>query len=119
MMKAVILVSPEKLVIDEIPVFPIGRDEVQIKVSACGICGSDLRYFKGENPWALHTLGKNLKNPPNIILGHEFCGTVCDVGSKDNQHLLGKRVVVAPYKACGVCSDCRQGNYNLCRFTKI
>lgn len=117
-MKAVVLVSPGKLLVEEIPIFPLKFNEVQIKVSACGICGSDIRYFNGENPWALHTLGMQLKNPPNIVLGHEFCGTVHDVGSKENENLIGKRVVVSPFKTCGVCRDCRNGNYNLCKFTK-
>ncbi len=117
-MKAVVLVSPGKLLVEEVPIFPLKFNEVQIKVSACGICGSDIRYLNGENPWALHTLGMPLKNPPNIILGHEFCGTVHDVASKENENLIGKRVVVSPFKPCGVCRDCRNGNYNLCKFTK-
>ncbi|GAI52208.1 unnamed protein product, partial [marine sediment metagenome] len=42
-----------------------------IKVRVAGICGSDVRYFLGENPWALHTLGKSTREDKNFILGHE------------------------------------------------
>lgn len=117
-MRAAVLESPKKLVVREVPVFAPGPDEVQIQVKACGICGSDLRYFQGENPWALHTLGRHVDNPPNIILGHEFCGVVTEVGSRENESFLGSRVVVAPYKPCGRCDDCRSGNYHLCRYTR-
>ena len=60
----------------EIPVWPIESygdpDLVRVMVAACGVCGSDFRYCAGENPWAMHTLGRHVDNPPNIVLGHEF-----------------------------------------------
>ena len=98
---------------------PVSRpDEVLVRVKACGICGSDIRYYLGENPWALHTLGRAQENPPNIILGHEFAGEVVDAGGDAaGQGWLGKRVVVSPYKTCGICSFCRDGQYHLCRST--
>lgn len=117
-MKAAVLKAPGELAIQEVPIFKLKHDEVQIKVLSCGICGSDLRYFVGENPWALHTLGKHVDNPPNIILGHEFCGIVCDVGSNIYKSLLNRRVVVLPFKSCGNCYDCHNGNYNICKYTK-
>jgi len=39
----------------DITPFPLAADEVMVKVEACGVCGSDLRYYQGENPWSLHT----------------------------------------------------------------
>ena len=51
---------------------------VLVKVSKCGICGSDIRYYHGENPWAKQTLQQEVPNPPNIILGHELTGTVVE-----------------------------------------
>ncbi len=90
---------------------------VLIKVGACGICGSDLRYWTGENPWALHTLGHHVPNPPNIILGHEFAGTVVEVNSSAYEHLLGRRVGVQAFRVCGECKFCRSGRENLCRST--
>ena len=117
-MKAAVLEMPRKLVVKDIPMRKCGKDEVLVKVKACGICGSDIRYFNGENPWALHTLGKNLPNPPNIILGHELAGEVVEVGNELLKHLIGKRVGVEPYNTCGMCPFCRTGRYNLCRQTR-
>ena len=79
-MKAIVLRGPEKLELTDIPTFKLTeKNHVQVKVKACGICGSDLRYFAGQNPWALHTLGKHVDNPPNLVLGHEFSGEVVEV----------------------------------------
>ena len=105
--QAVILEKPETLKVKEIPIWPIesygDTNLLLVKVEACGICGSDLRYFKGENPWAQHTLGRHVENPPNIVLGHEFSGTVVAVLDKKHEHLLGKRVAPVCSKVCGVC----------------
>ena len=117
-MKAVVLRSPRNLELAEVPVPRLsGEDQVLIKVEACGICGSDLRYWAGENPWALHTLGRHVDNPSNIILGHEFAGIVAEVNAARYEHLLGKRVGVQAYRVCGACELCRSGHPNLCQQT--
>jgi len=72
--KALVLRSPEQLEIMDVPKPKLSAGQVLIKVSKCGICGSDVRYFHGENPWAKQTLGRHVDNPPNIILGHERTG---------------------------------------------
>lgn len=117
-MKAAVLEGPGKLTVREIPMRKCGKEEVLVKVKKCGICGSDLRYMKGENPWAQHTLGKSLPNPPNMIMGHEFAGEVVEAGDASFGHLVGKRVFVEPYNTCGMCEYCRTGRYNLCRNTR-
>ncbi len=117
-MKAVVLRSPRVLEYVEVPRPKLTREEdVLIEVKACGICGSDLRYWKGENPWALHTLGHHVDNPPNLIMGHEFAGVVAQVNSAGYESLLGRRVGVQPYRVCGACEFCRSGRHNLCRAT--
>jgi 2-desacetyl-2-hydroxyethyl bacteriochlorophyllide A dehydrogenase len=117
-MQAVVLKRPKELVLMDIP-RPKLTDEhhVLIQVAACGICGSDVRYWAGENPWALHTLGKHVDNPPNMVLGHEFAGVVVEVNSARFEHLLGRRVGAQAFRTCGVCSLCRSGHENLCRNT--
>lgn len=117
-MKAAVLEAPGRLVVKDIPMRTCAADEVLVKVHACGICGSDLKYFKGENPWAQHTLGHHVDNPPNMVIGHEFAGTVTAVGHERFAHLLGKRVFVEPYNTCGLCDYCRTGRYNLCKATR-
>ncbi|NLE46171.1 MAG: alcohol dehydrogenase catalytic domain-containing protein [Chloroflexi bacterium] len=117
-MKAVVLKRPRELVMMDVP-RPTLRDDyhVLVRVEACGICGSDLRYWLGENPWALHTLGRHEENPPNMILGHEFSGTIEEVNASQFEHLLGKRVGVQAFRVCGHCALCRSGRENLCRDT--
>lgn len=105
-MKAAVLRAPQDLAVLDIPVPPTGPGEVLIEVGACGICGSDLRYFEGENPWAKHTLGCEKPNPPNMVLGHEIAGT-CG----------GQRVAALAFRGCGQCVDCRRGRVQLCANT--
>lgn len=77
-MKAVVL-SEGKIAVEDIPQPPLAPDEVMVHVRACGICGSDLRYLAGENPWAQHTLGISKPNPPRMVLGHEVAGEIVAV----------------------------------------
>ena len=117
-MKALVLKSPERIEVLDVPRPKLSAGQALIKVSKCGICGSDVRYFYGENPWAKQTLGRHIDNPPNIILGHEFTGVVHEVFDKSDNYLLGKRVGVNTFIACGRCSYCRNGQENLCNYTK-
>ncbi|MFX0137534.1 MAG: zinc-binding dehydrogenase [Candidatus Hodarchaeota archaeon] len=121
LMNAVVLEKPFVLVNKEIPIWPIEEyndpDLLLIKVKACGICGSDFRYYQGENPWAQHTLGQKIENPPNIVLGHEFSGIVVGVLDDLNRKWLGKRVIPICSKTCGKCTMCTTGRENLCEST--
>ena len=94
--KAVVLEEPKKLSLKQIPMWPLldyNDDElILIKVHSCGLCGPDLRYYLGENPWGQHTLGQFIENPPNIVLGHEFAGEVVGVINPKYKNMLGKRV---------------------------
>ncbi|UCF96661.1 MAG: alcohol dehydrogenase catalytic domain-containing protein [Spirochaetaceae bacterium] len=71
---AVILERPGSISVKKIPIPPIQGPTVRVRMQACGICGSDVRYFSGENPWSLHTLGRHVPSPPNMVLGHEVSG---------------------------------------------
>jgi threonine dehydrogenase-like Zn-dependent dehydrogenase len=117
-MKAVVLNGPKQLDVIDIP-RPVLTDEhhVLIEVRACGICGSDLRYWAGENPWAQHTLGMHVDNPPGMVLGHEYAGVVIEVNAPQYEHLLGARVGAQAFRVCGECALCTTGHENLCRST--
>ncbi|HMF31385.1 MAG TPA: alcohol dehydrogenase catalytic domain-containing protein [Candidatus Lokiarchaeia archaeon] len=93
---------------------PPRSDMCIVKMEACGICGSDVSYFKGRNPWALHTLGHNLPSDPNMMLGHEIAGTIEDPHGATSESRRGEQVGIIAYKECGECIDCLEGNYNLC-----
>ncbi len=117
-MKAILLRKPYTLELVDIPRPTLtSPEQVLVEVRACGICGSDLRYYAGENPWALHTLGRHVDNPPNMLLGHEFAGVVVEVADPKHEALLGHRVGVQAFRTCGVCELCRSGHENLCRDT--
>jgi len=117
-MRALVLKAPKTLAVMDVPEMRPGPGQVIIRVSKCGICGSDIRYFCGENPWAKQTLGREIPNPPNIILGHEFVGVVDEVCDKRDAELIGTRVAVNTFITCGRCSFCRSGQENLCPNTK-
>ncbi len=78
-------------------------DELLISVAACGICGTDLHIFEG-----------SANSTPPVILGHEYAGTVCDVGKDVSQFKIGDRVVIDPNISCGYCYYCRRGLGHLC-----
>lgn len=117
-MKALVLKSRESLEVMDVPKPVLSPGHVMVKVSNCGLCGSDIRYFHGENPWAKQTLQMNIPNPPNIILGHEFVGDVVEVYDSIDEKLIGKRVAVQTWSACGRCDSCRRGQENFCKETK-
>jgi len=113
-MKAVVLRKPADLAVLDVPDPSPGEGEVLMRVTACGICGSDLRYVRGENPWAQHTIGELRENPPNIILGHEIVGIITEVGPGVPRDRIGDRVGVLCFKVCGKCAWCAIGLENLC-----
>jgi len=117
-MKAVVLHEKEKLSVEDVPKPPLERDEVMLHVTDCGICGSDIRYFHGENPWAQHTLGEMRPNPRNIIPGHEVAGVVVEIGRDADESLLGKRVAILSFKVDETCFWCRRGERHLCPNTQ-
>lgn len=117
-MKAVVLVEPGRLEVRDIPEPPLQSGQVMVRVRACGICGSDLRYFHGENPWAQHTLGIKKTNPPNMILGHEVSGDIVAVADPALQHRIGERVVLLAFSGCGSCFYCQHGMENICPNTE-
>ena len=108
---SVILKKPHVLAVENIPIPAIAGPSVRVRMQACGICGSDARYYQGDNPWSLHTLGKNLPSPPDMVLGHEVAGIVHE-GKKE------RRVAILAYKSCGKCAQCLAGRENLCSATE-
>ncbi len=85
---------------------PVPRDnEILIKVSACGVCHTELDEIEGRTPPS--------KFP--IIPGHQIVGRVDSSGSKASMFKKGDRVGVAwIHSSCGMCKFCREGLENLC-----
>ncbi len=118
LMKAAILTGTRRIHIESVPKPSPPAGWVLVRVEACGVCGSDLRYFEGENPWSLHTLGYHRPLPPRMILGHEIAGTIVEVPPDGDQTRLGERVVALCFKVCGQCPSCLRGNPQLCPNTQ-
>ena len=81
-----------------------GPDEVLVKVSACGVCHTELDEIEGR-----------IQPKLPMVLGHEIVGTVKSAGSEATKFSSGDRVGIAwIHSACGKCQFCRGGNENLC-----
>ncbi len=105
-MKAAVFYGKHDLRIMDIPVPEPGSGEVQIRVRACGICGTDVHIFEGDEGAA--------KSPPGTVLGHEFAGEITGTGRGVTGFRVGDRVCVDPNQLCGVCDYCRGGLGHYC-----
>ena len=86
----------------------IKDDEVLIKIKKTAICGTDLHIYKWD-AWAQ----KTIPNPMHV--GHEFVGTIVEIGSRVTQNLkIGDRVSGEGHLVCGSCRNCRAGHFHLC-----
>ena len=111
-MKAMVLTELCQLGIDSRPLSlqdlpdPIpGNRQVRLRVTACGVCHTELDEIEGRTP------------PPYlpVVLGHQVVGRVDALGPGTTRHAVGDRVGVAwIFSACGQCSFCRAGLENLC-----
>lgn len=105
LMKAAVLTGEKKIEIKNLPVPEIQQGQMEIKVSACGVCGSDIHMWKAGKGW-----GKNLQD---FVMGHEFCGVVTNPG--DSNFKVGDRVTFWANLDCGECDMCCAGLEHLCR----
>src|ERR1044071_3942295 len=88
----------------DVPVPKPSQRNVLVAVRATGICGTDLHIMKGE-----------YQVVPPLVLGHEICGTVAEVGPGVDTAWIGKRVVMETFfETCGQCAHCRDGRPNMC-----
>ena len=105
-MKSAVFYAKHDVRIEEIPQPPVGENDVLVKVAACGVCGTDVHIFEGDKGAAEVT--------PPTILGHEFAGTVEEVGKKVKGFAVGDKVAVDPNDWCGECYYCREGLAHFC-----
>lgn len=87
---------------EEVPDPAPGDNDVIVEVGYCGICGSDLHLFDSEMA------------PDGIVLGHEFGGTIVEVGKGVRGWETGQRVVGAPMRPCMNCPFCVKAEYDMC-----
>jgi L-iditol 2-dehydrogenase len=108
-MEALVVLEPNKLEIQEVPIPTPGPNEVLARVRAVSICGTDAHLVRGDYPgfW-----------PPAFpfIPGHEWAGEIAALGPGAELYgwKVGERVAGTSHDACGVCQKCVEGHYNLC-----
>ncbi|NMA46283.1 MAG: alcohol dehydrogenase catalytic domain-containing protein [Lentisphaerae bacterium] len=104
-MKAAQYIKAGEIAYQDVPVSPLGDDELRIKVAYCGICGTDLHIFKGH-------MDARVRAPQAI--GHEVSGTVAEVGKNVSDFRINEKVTVRPLDNCGTCNTCRAGFTHIC-----
>ena len=100
--RAVVYTAPGAVEVIDRPVPSLGPHDVALRVSHCGVCGSDLHFV-------LEGWGK-----PGSVEGHEYSATVIAVGEAVTEWTPGDRVVGGPSPRCGTCEYCLEGRPSLC-----
>jgi L-iditol 2-dehydrogenase len=102
--------NPGETRLMDMPEPQIGPSDVLVKVAAIGVCGTDPHMHRGTSAFNIQ---------PPLIFGHEFAGTIVEVGRDVTGWLVGDRVTAETHADyCGVCSLCRSNQYHLCRDRK-
>jgi 2-desacetyl-2-hydroxyethyl bacteriochlorophyllide A dehydrogenase len=102
-MKAVAIGEDRRLRPTELEERPLRPDEARVAIAFCGICGSDIH------------LRASAAVAPGAVMGHEFSGTVSEVGEAVERFRSGDRVAVFPFAPCGTCPNCLRGDYHVCQ----
>ena len=105
-MKALQLVAAgAPLEIVDVNVPQPGEDDVLVRVAGCGVCHTDIGFWKDGVP---------TRHPLPLTLGHEISGTIVAAGAA-HQALVGREAIVPAVIPCGSCDLCRSGRGNVCR----
>jgi len=105
-MLAARLYGPRKLVVEEIERPVINDNEILLKIKSAAICGTDVRMFQNGSG--------NISETNPRVLGHEFGGTIEEVGKNVEFYQKGMEIAVAPNMGCGICDKCVRGNGHMC-----
>ncbi len=108
-MKGIVWHGPEQMSVDELPEPSVEPGTVVVRPTAVGICGSEIEGY----------LGRMGNRTPPLVMGHEFAGTVTEIGEGVDEALLGRLVAVNPLSSDGTCRLCLAGLTNLCPNRKL
>ena len=109
-MKAIKVIESFKVEIVDVPKPEIKNDDdVIVRITSGGICGSDIGIYNGTNSLATY---------PRLI-GHEFGGIVTETGKNVTSVKAGDKVAVDPVISCGHCYACRIGRHNVCSTLEV
>lgn len=110
MLKGAYYAGTEQMLVDACRPLEPGPGQVQLEVSHCGICGTDLHVFLGH-------MNHRVKTPQ--VIGHEMSGTVRAAGAGVEGFTAGDRVTVMPLDPCGSCPACKAGHGHVCQKLKF
>jgi len=99
----------ESLELCQVECVTLKPNEVRIRVAACGICGSELESYKNKSP----------RRAPPLVMGHEFCGYVDELGRDVKNTTLGAAVVCNAVAPCETCKSCKRGDTHLCETRQV
>ncbi|MBI2001845.1 MAG: alcohol dehydrogenase catalytic domain-containing protein [candidate division NC10 bacterium] len=105
-MKGVLIRKPHEAEYTDLPQPSVGAGQVLVRVALVGICMSDVEVYDGTRP------APYVSYP--CVPGHEWCGTVVEVGAGVRHLTVGDRVAVEGHNYCGRCFFCLRGQTNLC-----
>lgn len=103
-MKAVVIQEPGHFSVGDVPYPAPDKGEVTIRVATCCVCGTDVHILDGDFGGVTYPM----------IPGHEFAGTVAEVGDGVAEVKPGDRVGIAPIISCGHCYFCKDGKFGQC-----
>lgn len=107
-MRAVTFQGPGEVRVSDVPEPEItSPDEAIVRIEATGVCGSDLHIYHGR-----------VKIEPGFTIGHEYVGTVLEVGDSVQAVAPGDRVLGCFQSACGRCWFCRRGAFHKCESSR-
>ncbi|MGY8871363.1 MAG: L-threonine 3-dehydrogenase [Pseudomonadales bacterium] len=89
----------------------VGHNDLLIKIRKTAICGTDVHIYNWDE-WSQKTI------PVPMTVGHEYVGTVVEIGCEVEGFLIGDRVSGEGHITCGHCRNCRAGRRHLCRNTQ-
>lgn len=104
-MRAGVYLKPGSVTLAERPLPDPGPGEVRVRITACGLCGTDLHLVHSPQPIIV----------PGSTMGHEMAGVVDALGAEVGGLGGGEPVVVEPLASCGDCGPCREGRDSICR----
>ncbi len=112
-MKAVVLTGIRQMKMTEVPdPLLVNEQDVKIKLSTIGVCGSDIHYYAEGN------IGSQVVEYP-FTVGHECSGIIIEIGKEVSNVKVGDLVVVDPSVHCGTCDQCLAGRPHTCRNNKF
>ena len=102
--------AQEGIWLQDMPKPKIGHNDLLIRIKKTAICGTDIHIYNWDQ-WAQKTI------PVPMTVGHEFVGTVEEIGGEVQGYKIGQRVSGEGHITCGHCRNCRAGRRHLCRNT--